>query len=119
MVDSSKDRPVRYDPGPSGTAVAGLIIGMIALAVALYSALAPRDPSTMDVQMVRQIAKSELDARFEKLSPSIKETARSVAREEISRTYLVPSPEPDPGMAPGSNVIKLEDRPRWKYQRIE
>lgn len=31
-----------YDPGPSGTAVAGLIIGLIALAVALYAAFAPR-----------------------------------------------------------------------------
>lgn len=33
---------VAYDPGPSGTAVAGLIIGLIAMAVALYSAFAPR-----------------------------------------------------------------------------
>jgi hypothetical protein len=36
-------RDVRtYEPGPSGTAVAGLIIALIALAVALYAAFAPR-----------------------------------------------------------------------------
>ncbi|MHB8994926.1 MAG: hypothetical protein ACYC63_06735 [Armatimonadota bacterium] len=35
--------PTVYDAGPSGTAVAGLIIGLIALAVALYAAFAPRE----------------------------------------------------------------------------
>lgn len=40
--DISTRREV-YDPGPSGTAVAGLIIGLIALAVALYGAFAPRE----------------------------------------------------------------------------
>lgn len=36
-------RDVRaYEPGPSGTAVAGLIIALIALAIALYAAFSPR-----------------------------------------------------------------------------
>jgi len=39
---TSDPRVVRYDPGPSGTAVAGLIVALIALGVALYAAFAPR-----------------------------------------------------------------------------
>jgi hypothetical protein len=43
-----------YDAGPSGTAVAGLIIALIALAVALYGAFAPR-------QVVREVSQTVME----------------------------------------------------------
>lgn len=122
MAESQEDRAVRYDPGPSGTAVAGLIIALIALAVALYAAFAPfsvRPPDQATQLMIERAVQAELDARTPKMAKDAQTAATWAARNELSRAYIVPSPGPDPGMEAASNIITLQDRKRWSYKRIE
>lgn len=79
-VETMRDREdiyaqrLTYDPGPSGTAVAGLIVALIALAVALYGAFAPRE-------MVREGSQAVTTA-WEQTVDSQPARPKSAARQE-------------------------------------
>lgn len=61
---------IAYDPGPSGTAVAGLIIGLIALAVALYAAFAPRETVREGSQAVTTAWQEAVDSEQPPAQPA-------------------------------------------------
>ena len=65
-----------YDRGPSGVAVAGLIIALIALVIALYAALSPRQVEQQPVTMAAPAG------AHKSLSP---EEVRSVAAQEMKQ----------------------------------
>jgi len=78
--------PTVYDAGPSGTAVAGLIIGLIALAVALYAAFAPRETVREVSQTVMEPIERATTGQ-DNASPVAQEQARQpvVTRAEVDQ----------------------------------
>ncbi|MEN6544887.1 MAG: hypothetical protein ABFE07_02505 [Armatimonadia bacterium] len=90
-LEGSRDRDevyahrVTYDPGPSGTAVAGLIIGLIALAVAMYAAFAPRETVREGSQAVTTAWEQTVDAERSKPQPAAQSARqeRGVSASEI------------------------------------
>jgi len=73
------DRLMAYDPGPSGTAVAGLIIALIALAVGLYAAFAPRETMREGSQAVTTSWEQPVESERPTPQPSPAETPSAAA----------------------------------------
>ena len=81
-----------YDPGPSGTAVAGLIIGLIALAVALYAAFAPRETVRQGAQAVEaswQEATNEVPASQSQEQPAERTTQQPQGEANPQRPGII------------------------------
>lgn len=110
------DPRVVYDPGPSGIAVAGLIIALVALAVGLYAAFAPR-------QVVREGS--------EAVSTAWEQTVDQAQPPPAQRAPASPQAQPTPDRTPTAvevqEMIKREvsqqskaleaDYEKWKRER--
>jgi hypothetical protein len=83
-VAARRDEVV-YDTGPSGTAVAGLIISLIALAVGLYAAFAPRETVRSGAQAVETGWEQTVEPERGVTTESDRSTAGQPAEPEATR----------------------------------